>query len=382
MSIGTAERPPLRYNQGPLVLVFMGVIAAVGVVLQFLRDTPPPSPRVVALLSAGTIVCFGGAALLHWTYRRFGGTIELLADRVVIHGNVVPLDSIDALTISDRERPVEAGVVFRTVRIGKQRMDYVFDLGDDPLEDVLTELLERLSARPRIEGDGWTLEGPMLRTRSGRVIAAATASAGVFDRKLRVWEGSERMASFSIPKSSRNALVLAHALDAQATQRPSTGDDLGRLLFTRHPSRFEEGLIALVFVPTVLAVIWASVARFGPEYVEAARWLIVIGALLALLRAAWRSAIRYEIHDRGVRRVPPLGSATTLLLRDVERVSWREVRRYLKGAYCGTSLRATLHPTDGRPPMRLRMRTFRAGDHDMHGFRERLAKAVNQRPGR
>lgn len=369
----------MRYNQGPLALILLGAIGLTGVVLQFLRDAPPPSPRVVALLSAGTIVCFGGAALLYWTYRQYGGTIELLADRVVINGNAIPLESIDALAIIDRERPVDAGVVFRTVRIGRHRMEYVFDLEDDPLEGVLTELLERLAKRPRIEGDGWTLERPMLRTRTGRVIATATASVGVFDRRLRVWEGSERVASFSIPKSSRNALVLAHALHNRALQQSATGDDLGRLLFTRHPSRFEEAVIALLLVPTALAMIWAVLHRFAPEYVEAARWLIVIGTLLALLRAVWNSAIRYEIHDRGVRRVTPFGGAQTLLTRNVERMRWREVRKFIKGAYAGTSIRATLHPAGGGPPLRLRMRTFRAADHDMHGLRDRLTEAVAAR---
>lgn len=383
MSIGTADCPPLRYYQGPLGLLLFGALAATGVVLQFIRDVPPPSPRIVALLSAGMIVSFGGAALLYATYRRFGGTIELLADRVVVQGNAIPIDSIDGLTVADRQRPVDAGVVFRKVRIGSQRMEYVFELDDDPLEDVLGELIERLAARPRIEGDGWTLEGPMLRTRNGRVISAATASVGVFDRRLRVWDGGERVASFSIPKSSRNAFVLAHALDTRASRQRAAGDDLGRLLFTRRPSRFEELVVAAVLVPFALACVWAVVHRFVPEYVDAARWLIVIGTLLALLRAAWNAAIRYEIHDRGVRLVPPLGSDRTLLIRDVQGMEWREVRKFIRGGYFGTSLRVTLHAPEGQPPMRLRMRTFRAADHDMHHLHacvtEALAKRVRGR---
>jgi hypothetical protein len=378
MSIGTADRPPMRYYQGPMALVLVGTIAAAGVVLQFLRDVPPPSPRIVALLIAATVVCFGGAAALYLTYRRFGGTIELLADHVVVQGRAIPLDAVDALTIIDRERPVDA-IVFRTVRIGPHRMQYVFDIDDDPLEDVLGELIERLAKRPRIEGDGWTLEGPMLRTRGGRTIAAATASIGVFDRRLRVWDGAERVASFSIPKSSRNALVLAHALSAHALQRPPARDDLGRLLFTRHPSRFEEVVKAVVFVPLALATAWAVIHRFAPELTEVARWLIVVVMLLALLRAAWNAAIRYEIHDGGIRRVTPLGGERTLLTRDVQRMRWREVRKFIKGAYSGTSLRATLHGDDGQPPLKLRMRTFRAADHNMHAVRERVARAVAER---
>jgi hypothetical protein len=389
--------PPFRHYPVPGVFwpfaIFFAFVAVIMAVTGFFAMNPS---FWTAFSLFGSVFWVGA---IYGSFRRYQLRITMSLRElgvVIVSGGrktyAARYADIDALTVSDLIRGDErrnAVALTRSITIHadrKIRADYVALPQNDPLDPLLDELAARIASQPRQrEGKGWMIERETLHAGGESVPLSMIASAGVFDKQVRLWRRGEDFHFFSVPFFSRNARVLLRRATDASKNAPvhatlsgiatADGSGIGRLLFTRRTSPFSQ-----IFVTALLfGVLWTGqrlVDRQVPQYHDLARAAALALGVLVILRAIHRLSTRYRFHERGMVRATLLGHRT-LLYRNIGGMSWKQSVTLVEHAiYAGTLLRVNFLPNDGSPPLKLRLYRFRGEDPDLQRVRDVISRSI------
>lgn len=269
--------------------------------------------------------------------------------------------------------------------------------GTDPLELLIERIIGHLYDRAELalasgqpfDGEGWSLHDSELVVGNGREAEAVRlselAAVDVFDNDVCVWRHDREEPAVRVPVQSANAVVLYRLLrnrvpepaDAPAI---SAGDQLGRVLFERRPSR---GLRLAVFGMPLVAlgiVIVGIVASIAARQIEP----ILIGGCLSLaIGVFWliplSQCVRLRCHEHGVSR-RWLRWEKRLPYAAVDSFAYSAVRQYVKGVYSGTTFTLTFVAyRNGRPVKLTYARTLRNADQELDHLRDHVSRVLAAR---
>lgn len=389
--------PPLRFYPVPAVCWPFGIFFALTAGWGWATGRGALSPGFWKLWTAFSAVFLFGAiyGMVRRRQLQIAMSLRELGVAIVSGGRktyAIRYSDIDALTVSDFIRGDErrnAVALTRSITIHADRKiqaDYVALPQGDPLDPLLDELTARIAAQPRQrDGRGWTIERETLIAGGEGVPMSAIASAGVFDKEVRLWRRGEDFPFLSVPYFSRNARVLLRMATDASKRAPlhatvsgvATADasGIGRVLFTRRTSPFSQ----LFLTAAILGALWVfllAVDKNAPEFHQLARGAALGLAVLSLLGMIHRLSTRYRFHERALVRATLLGNRT-LMYRDIEAMSWSQSVTLVEHAiYAGTSLKVNLRPSDGSPQLKLRLYRFRGEDRDLERVRDVIAKSI------
>jgi hypothetical protein len=284
---------------------------------------------------------------------------------------------------------------------GRLKMINRFPLGAvDPLELLIERVLghlydranDALAARAPFEGEGWTLHPNELvvsqRPRVQGVRLEEIAAAEVFDNEVCVWKKGNDMPAVRIPIRSANAQVLLRLLRDRTSETASegvspTGDQLGRILFERRPSRVMvalawiiPGIMLLVGLAGVAGAIFGRRGNPGTVLFSSAAVMLVLGIFWLLPLS---QCVTLRCHEHGLCR-RWLWREQRLKYSQVETFAYNAVRQYVKGVYSGTSFTLSFTLKPGLKPATLEYtRSLRNADDELEHLRDHVSRLIAAR---
>lgn len=391
MSTVVIPPPPFRLYRGPVVCWPIAFLFAAFAAWGFATGRGALSPGFYWFMTAMAGLMF--AMAIGSTIRRMQLQLTLtLRDQIVTlvagsREHTLAYRELDALTVAesgryDDERNLIA--LNRSITLhaaGKRASASYVAVANDPLDDLLQELVERMARERRNRsGEGWSIENEILTAGSERIPLSNISAAGVFDREVRIWRHGRTEPVLTVPLSSRNARLLLHIAGEAQTSAPSHTEAAAtsasnRELFTRRTST-----LAVLFQTALAGVaIWLAqfaVAVKAPAFAEGARMAAFVVAALAMISAIHRITRTYRFHEQSVTRTSLFGSRT---FRYDEAVSltWKESNSFLEHTiYLGTSMTISMSAANGEKPFVITLHRHRASDEDLLPLRRALSERV------
>jgi hypothetical protein len=297
---------------------------------------------------------------------------------------------LDALTIAESGRYDDARNLIalnRSITLdaaGKRASASYVAVADDPLDDLLQELVERMARERRDRsGEGWSIENEMLIANRERVPLSTISAAGVFDREVRVWCHGRKEPLLAVPLSSRNARLLLYiAGEAQTSAPPRRArtsaaaiEESNIELFTRRTSKLAV-LFQTALLGCVIFLAQYAVTVKAPALAEPARIAAFLAAAAAMIAAIHRMSRTYHFHEHSVTRTSLFGSRT-FRYEDAVSITWKERSSFLEHTvYLGTSMTVTMTAANGAPPFVITLHRFRTSDEDLLPLRRAVSERI------
>lgn len=360
--------PTLRFYVGSIALVVFAVIFAVVAVWAFPGKGDDPDRMAVTVIFGVLAAVMGAAAtatLVRRAAMRCRITLHDLGLAIVRRGKtqVVRYDEVDSLSVREKtilNNGVPAGLDQRfTFRgpFGVAKVEHLAvtgnllgDFAREVIGQLATTASKRIGAAGALRGEGWRLDARAVHAGTTHVALSELSACAVMDARVCLWKGDDEEPAIATPAASANAHVLlelaSRAIDARgeaSERKPRAIPGLGRLLFRRQPSTSLGGVAA--FLALGLFGIPAFLLMDG--LVTGALICIALG-LIAAVYVVYAFSHKLTFHEQGLTN-RSLFHSRTLRYDDVARLSWAVTRRYVNGAYAGTTVRAKLVPASSKP---------------------------------
>jgi hypothetical protein len=361
--------PTLRFYWGSIALAFCAVVFA-GVTVWAFPSSGRDSDRIAVAVIFGTLAAVLGAAatvtLVRRAARRCRVTLHDLGFAIVRRGRtqVVRYDEVESLSVREKtvlNNGVPAGLEQRFTfrgRFGVAKVEHfavtgnlLRDFARDVIGQLATTASQRIGAAGALRGQGWRLDARAVHAGTTHVALPELSACAVMDGKVCLWKGDDEEPAIATPAASENAHVLlelaSRAIDARGDapgdRKPRAVPGIGRILFRRQPST-SLGVVAAFLA---LGLFGIPVFLLMDGLVTAAVICMALG-LAFVVYVVYAFSHKLTFHEQGLTN-RSLFHSRTVRYDDIARLTWAVTRRYVNGAYAGTTVRAKLVPASSKP---------------------------------